>query len=163
MKLLIVGAGGHGQVVAEIARDLGYDQIEFLDDNYKGAIGKLSDIEKYANEFEFAFVAIGNNVKRSDLLGSLIKRGYRIPILIHPTAYVSSSATLGDGTVVGPMAVVNSNTTIGVGCIISVAAVVDHNAVIREFAHIDAGAVVKSGGSVDSFTKIDAGQVVSGY
>lgn len=163
MKLLIVGAGGHGQVVSEIARELGYDHIEFLDDNYKDAIGGLSDIEKYASEFEFAFVAIGKNKNRSDLIEILVKHGYKIPVLIHPTAYVSKSATLGAGTVVAPMAVVNANTTIGVGGIISAAAVVDHNVVIGEFAHIDAGVIVKSGGAVASFTKIDAGQVVPGY
>ena len=163
MKLLIVGAGGHGQVVAEIARDLGYNHIEFLDDNYKGAIGKLSDIEKYANEFEFAFVAIGNNVKRNALIGKLSQCGYTVPTLIHPTAFVSKAATIGKGSVVLPMAIINANATVGVGCIISSAAVIDHNTSIGDCAHIDVGAIVKSGGVVADLTKIDAGQVVSGY
>ena len=163
MNLLIVGAGGHGQVVSEIAIDLGYDRIEFLDDNYQDAIGRISDIDKHADDFEFAFVAIGNNVIRNALIEKIYQCGYTIPTLIHPTAYVGKSATIGKGTVVAPMATINANTTVGIGCIISAAAVIDHNAVIGDCVHIDAGAIVKSGGAVAALTKIDAGQIVSGY
>lgn len=163
MKLLIIGAGGHGHVIAEIADDSGYERIAFLDDNYQGAIGKIADIEKFSTEYEFAFVGIGNNEYRSELIDQLIHCGYTIPTLIHPTAYVSKTATIGRGTVIAPMAIINANAKVGEGCIISAAAIVDHNAVIGDFAHIDAGAIVKSGGSVPSLQKINAGQVVAGF
>lgn len=60
MNLLLIGAGGHGKVVAEIAEDCGYEKIDFLDSNSPESIGKISDLEKFTNQYEYAFVGIGN-------------------------------------------------------------------------------------------------------
>lgn len=60
-KLLIIGAEGHGKVVPEIAKDIGYQEIHFLDDNSSEAIGKISDIEKFTDRYSDTFVGIGNN------------------------------------------------------------------------------------------------------
>lgn len=162
-RLLIIGAGGHGKVVAEIAGDIGYEEIAFLDDNSQEAIGKISDIEKLRDRYSDAFVAIGNNKLRGELLQKLKDCGYTIPILIHPSAYVSRTATLGPGTVVEPKAIVNAGSRIGEGSIISVGSIVDHDVYVGVCCHINAGAIVKAGGKIDDFRKLEAGEVVLGY
>lgn len=164
MKLLIVGAGGHGQVVREVAEAIGtYEKIDFVDDNSELAIGKMSDLQTLRNEYDAAFVGIGNNRLRRELLGKLENYGYSIPVLIHPTAYVSRSAVIAKGTVVEPKAIVNANTKVGEGCIISVGAIVDHDVVLEECVHVNAGAICKAGSVVTAEIKLEAGQVVKGY
>lgn len=158
-KLLILGAGGHGKVVAEVAQAVGYDDIAFLDDNSDEAIGKISDMDKLFGKYTEAFVGIGNNNVRHELLQKIIACGYTVPALIHPTAYVSKSAKVGQCNIIEPMAIVNANSIIGEGCIISVGSIVDHNCVVGECCHINAGAIVMSGCNVDKFMKIDAGIV----
>ena len=162
-KLLIIGAGGHGQVVAEIAMDLGYSKIDFIDDNSEIAIGKISDIEKYKNQYEDAFVGIGNNEMRENIILKLKKIGFHIPVLIHPSAYVSRSCKIKEGTIIEPKAIVNAHTQILEGGIISVGAIVDHDVLIGKFCHINSGAIVKAGAKVDNYRKLEAGEVVLGY
>ncbi len=163
MNLLIIGAGGHGKVVAEIAADCGYEKIGFLDDNSLEALGKIYDLKKFVGQYECAFVGIGNNKFRGELIKKLETCGYQIPVLIHSTAYVSRTAKIGKGTVVEPKAIVNANTRIGKGCIISVGAIVDHDVIVDQCCHINAGAIVKAGAFVEEYTKLEAGEVKFGY
>lgn len=163
-KLLILGAGGHGKVIAEIAEALGvYETVDFADDNSVNAVGRLSDLEKLHKLYDCAFVGIGDNRLRGELINKLEKIGYEVPVLIHPTAYVSKSATIEKGSVLEPMSVVNANTYVGAGCIISVGAVVDHDVTIGNFCHINAGAIIKAGGKIDDFRKLEAGEIFFGY
>lgn len=162
-SLLIVGAGGHGNVVAETAEACGYSNIQFVDDNNERAIGKLSDLKKLKIDFEEAFVGIGNNIFRDKIMDTLIDLGYSIPILIHPTAYLSKSANISDGTIVEPRAIVNAHTIVGRGSIISVGSIIDHDVKIGKACHINSGAIVKAGGTVRDYTKLEAGEVVLGY
>lgn len=160
MALLIIGAGGHGRVVAEIAEDCGYENIAFLDDNNEIAIGKIADIEKYAGRYQYACVGIGNNKLRSELISRMEKIGYKLPALIHPTAYVSKSAIIGESTVVEPSAIINANAVVGKGCIISLGAIVDHDAIIENYVHVNAGAIVGAGVGIQSYTKLESGKVI---
>lgn len=156
-KLLILGAGGHGKVVAECALSLGlYTEIAFLDDDAL-AIGKLllracsvigafSDAGKFAHEFSEAFVALGDNRSRVKLINYLQKIGYRIPGLIHPAAYVSKFAHIESGSVIMAGAVVNADARIGVGGIINTGASVDHDCVLGMGVHLSPGA--RLGGTV---------------
>lgn len=172
MDLLIMGAGGHGRVVKEVAEATGkYKRIAFLDDSYDGAnpaatctsvVGKLSDYEKYITSFSHTFVAIGNPTIRNQWQVRLATVGYQMPILIHPDAYISPSAVAEIGTVIMPKVVIQSNVRIGKGCIISAGAVVDHDAVVGDYCHINAGAIVSAETVVGFGTKVDYGQVYRG-
>lgn len=162
-RLLIIGAGGHGKVVAEIAADVGYEEVAFLDDNSPEAVGKISEAERFREEYQEAFVGIGNNRVRGELIGKLEACGYEVPILVHPTAYVSRSAVIGKGTVVEPKAVVNANTRVGVGCIISVGAIIDHDVVLGGCVHANAGSIVEAGAAVEGGRKLESGEVVRRY
>ncbi len=162
-KLLIVGAGGHGKVVAETAEALGYEEIAFLDDDSPEAVGKIEEMQSFAARYSHAAVGIGNNRLRGELISRLRECGFRIPVLIHPTAYVSKTASIGAGTIVEPKAIVNTHSQVGEGCIISVGAIADHDTIIEDYSHINAGAIVKAGGKVEKWRKLEAGEVVMGY
>ncbi len=159
-EILIVGAGDHGRVVAETAKACGYEKIDFIDDNDPTALGKTEDLERLKREYSDGFVAIGNPQIREKMQQKLLEYGYEIPVLVHPSAYVSPSAGIGIGTVVEPMAVINTNATIEDGCIISIGSRIDHEAHIGKFSHVNTGAIVMAYGMVPEYTKVDAGQVV---
>ena len=158
-SLLIIGAGGHGKVVAEVTGECGYEEIAFLDDNSEEAVGKISEMEKFSSLYKEAFVAIGHNQVRGEILAQLKTAGYEIPVLIHPSAYISRTAKIQSGTVVEPKAIVNTNAEISEGCIISVGAIVDHDTKLEACVHVNARAIVKAGAMVKQFLKIDAGEV----
>lgn len=160
MELLVLGAGGHGRVVKEVAEATGkYTRIDFVDDHSDIAVGRILDLEWLHEDYDSAFVGIGNNRLRNKLIVKLESIGYEVPVLIHPTAYVSQSCHIEKGTIIEPMAVVNANAKVGMGCIISVGAVLDHDVVVGDCVHINAGAIVKAGGKVESGIKVDAGEV----
>lgn len=155
-RLLILGAGGHGKVVKETAMAMGcFEKVDFLDDNSPEAIGKCKDYKRY--DYEYVFVAIGNNNLRKKWLDEITKDGYKIPSIIHPTAYISPSALIKEGVVIGARAVINTNAVIEKGCIISVGALIDHDCYVDGYSHIDIGAIVKAESKVSTLTKIDAG------
>ena len=164
--LLILGAGGHGQVVKEIAIACGYEPqaIAFLDDNAPNVAGKINDAPYLAPNYDGVIIAIGDNGLRQDITEKLKHfEGINIITLIHPTAYVSPSAVIGKGTVVEPKAVINANSKIGEGCIISVGTIVDHDSSVGYFSHINAGAICMAGSKVEALTKINAGEIVKGF
>lgn len=161
MNLLIIGAGGHGKVVREVAEATGeYSRIDFVDDNSSVAIGKMSASEKLRVTYEAAVVAIGNNPDRRSIQEGLVRLGYSVPVIIHPTAYISPSACLGVGTVVEPRALLNTTARIGEGCIISVGSIVDRDAMIGDYVHINAGVVVEAMASVEPKIKLEANSLV---
>lgn len=145
-KLLIIGASGHGRVVADIALKTNrWKNIAFLDDdeNIKSTIGievigKFSDTIKYINDFEI-FVAIGNNQQREKMHIQLKKAGANIPVLIHPSVILGEKVEVRTGTVVMPGAIINSCSKIGEGCIVNTGATIDHDNIIEDFVHISPG------------------------
>lgn len=154
-KLLILGASGHGKVVVEIANLMKqWDEIAFLDDNqelkevngYK-VIDRLRNYKLYREEYENAFVAIGNNIFRMDLIENLLEEGFKIPVLIHPFTAISSDVQIDKGTVVMAGAVINTNTVIGKGCIINTSSSIDHDCILEDGVHISPG--VHIGGTVN--------------
>lgn len=161
-NLLILGAGGHGRVVKETAKAIGsFNKIDFLDDNSNIAIGACNDYEKYINQYSYAFVAFGNHDLRMNWMNVLIQVGFKIPTLIHPTAYISPSSIIGEGSFVGVGAIINTNVVVEKGCIIGIGALIDHDSIVSEYCHINTGAIVKSGSRIHSFIKVDAGIVYS--
>jgi|CZCB01.1.fsa_nt_gi sugar O-acyltransferase (sialic acid O-acetyltransferase NeuD family) len=152
--LLILGAGGHGKVVAEIALMMKrWENIAFLDDNSKlkevdgiPVIGKLDDHSLLKNRYQDAFVALGDNRMRLEWYNKLLNAGFNLPTLIHPFSSVSQNTRLGAGTVVMPGVVINTGTTIGNACIINTGSSIDHDCVLADGVHISPG--VHAGGTV---------------
>lgn len=154
-NLLILGAGQYGHVVRETAVEMNcFSQIEFLDDNNPKAIGKLADYESLVDQFPCAFVAMGNPALRLKWLEILEKAGYELPVLVHPSAYVSPSVSLAKGTIVEPMAVVHTETVVEQGGLLCAGCVINHNSRIMPGCQIDCNAVVASGAVVPEGTKV---------
>ncbi len=156
--LLIIGAGGHGHVAAETAKALGY-QVFFLDDDNQEAISKIDDLERFIHRYPFIFIAIGDNALRQQLTEKAEALGGNLVKLIHPSAYISPSASIAAGTIVGPMAAVNTNSVIGKGCIISIGAIVDHDVVVGPYAHLNAGSVCQARSVIEPGQKLEAGDI----
>ena len=162
-KLLILGAGGYGKTVADLAQQLGcYQKIAFLDDGKSGPgiLGSCGEYWQFCDENTEVYPAFGNNAVRMKWLEQLQEEGIMLPTLVHPRAYVSPTAKLGEGTVVLPMAVVNTGVTVGNGCIINIGALIDHDSVIEDGCHLAPGAIVKAENRIPGMEKIDSGTVI---
>ena len=146
-RLLIIGASGHGKVVADIALKMDkWQNIAFLDDDKSikasigiEVIGTSEDASKFIVNADI-FVAVGDNATREKIQEKLEAEGASIPILIHPVATIGTEVELGDGTIVMAGAVINSSTTIGKGCIVNTGSTLDHDNVIEDYVHISPGA-----------------------
>lgn len=157
MKAVIVGAGAQGRVALDLLRaSVEYDEIEFLDDNYKvwdktiagvivrGATQLLKSYDK--NKFR-TVVAIGNPVLRKKVVES--ENLVEAPFMraYHPTAFVAASADVHDGTTVCAQAVINSNAYVGKHVLVNNGSIVEHDCRIGDYATVCPGAVV--GGRVE--------------
>ena len=153
-KLIIIGAGGHGRVVADAAnRECVFVDKEAGDQKGVLAMEDLSSLQQNDDE---VIVGIGDNNTRMKVLSGLSN----IATVVHEDATVSESATLGDGTVVFARAVVNPNASVGRGCIINTAATVDHDCVLEDGVHISPGAHVGGGVSIGTCSWIGIGASV---
>lgn len=163
-QLVIIGASGHGKVVADIAKLNGYEKIIFLDDNTAVKnCGKYEVVGTSGAVWEYdcdIFVAIGNANIRQRIYEKLASR-HKIPVLIHPNATIAEDVIIGAGTVVMAGAVINPGTSIGKGCIINTCSSVDHDCVVEDFVHVSVGAHVAGTVTIGNQTWIGAGAVVS--
>ena len=163
MELVIIGAGGYGQVVFDVATQLGcYDSIKFLDDNKVGdkVLGKCAEYFKFKERDTYMYPAFGNNELRLTWINRLKEDGITVPTIIAPSSYVSTTATIGSGCVILPHAVVNTNCVIKDGCLINAGAIVDHNCILEEGVHVCIGSLIKAENRIPSGIKIEAGVVV---
>ena len=164
-KIAIIGAGGHGRVCADIAKLCGYKEIVFLDDGAKDfsgeykVAGKISDFEKYINEYDF-FIGIGTAEIRKKFFEMTEKSGAQIVSLIHPNAVLGSSVKVKKGVVIMAGAVINTGTVLGKGVIVNTCASVDHDCAVEEFSHISVGAHVCGTVSIGKNVWLGAGSTV---
>ncbi|MBQ0083328.1 MAG: hypothetical protein KBS52_00980 [Clostridiales bacterium] len=164
-NLLILGNGQYGAVVKDMALESGdFGSIAFLDDCIElgtaDTVGKLSDYEKFKENYQYAVVAIGNPTVRKRWSEKLIDAGYEIPCMISKYAFVSNVASLGTGIVVEPNATVLANAKIGDGTIVCSGAVINHNATVGEYCQIDCNATVMGGAEISNIAKVEAGKTV---
>ncbi len=164
--LVIIGAGGHGRVIADIAQKLGiYETISFLDDGNAKEImglpivGKTSDVEKYVNTADI-FVAIGNSKVRGDFIERLLAMGANIPTLIHPSAAIGACVEIDVGTAIMAGAVINPCSRLGKGVILNTCSSIDHDCTIGDYAHISVGAHLAGTVIIGAHTWVGIGAVV---
>lgn len=161
-RLLIIGAGGFGQMIQETAGLLGYEEAVFLDDasKHKDVIGKCCDYKSFLANYDTAVAALGDNGQRLYWTEKLIEAGYQVPAIIHPSAVVSPSAVIGAGSFIMQRAVVNTHTVIEHGVLVNSGAVVDHDSHVARGAHIGLGSVVKANCKIAEKRKVEEGEVV---
>ncbi|HEX7387956.1 MAG TPA: acetyltransferase [Castellaniella sp.] len=163
----ILGASGHGKVVAEVALAAGWEQVLFFDDAPdKTKIarwpvrGNQDVLIGLVQELGGVVVAIGNNSVRSRKLRQLQALGVPVVSLVHPAAVVSPSASLGSGTVVMAGVVVNADAKVGQGSILNTACTVDHDCVLGDAVHVSPGAHLAGGVHVGDSSWVGIGAVV---
>lgn len=164
-NLAILGASGHGKVVADTAECCGWGSIEFFDDSWPAlqhnghwsVVGNTAALLEILEQFDGVVVAIGaNNIRYLKLL-QLHAAGARLCTLIHPAATVSRYASLEYGSVVFAGAVVNADARIGLGAILNTGCSIDHDCVLGSAVHISPGARLAGGVNVGNLSWIGIG------
>ncbi len=144
--IFILGAGGHGVSVANVAVSAGYRLAGFIDERRAGETVLGADVlpERAIEDSPLTplSVAIGANFARERVAQALVARlgAERFPVLVHATASIGIQSALGPGTVVMPNATVGPNSRIGAFCIVNTNASVDHDTVMGDFASVAPGA-----------------------
>ena len=162
MRLIIIGAGGHGRVVADVARAADIDIFAFVDCDPPAeevcGIPVYADIKTALAENEYEqphfIVAIGDNKIRAREYARAVKAGLKPASVIHPTAVISESAYVAPGTFIGPLSVVNIDASVGENVIINTRAIVEHDCVVGSHAFISPGAVLCGAARVGAHTFI---------
>jgi acetyltransferase EpsM len=164
LKVIVLGNGGHSKVIQEMISSLkDYEMIAVLDDRYsseneeKGILyGPFSSLKNLLDQDVKVVIAIGNNTIRKNVASSLPVRTNQYLSLIHPTAVVSPTAAIGNGTVVMPNAVINAEARIGKHCIINTGAIVEHENTIGDYTHISPNATLTGNVSISEGVHIGA-------
>lgn len=187
IRLLVVGAGGHGRSVAEavLVGDV-FQLAGFLDDAAsdlrqvwdRPLFGRTTDIASCRAYADVAIVAIGNNRLREELCHRLSAAGFDLVTVIHPKAFVSPTAVIGAGSAIMAGAVVGTEAQLGAGVIVNSGAVVDHHCRVEDFGHLgvnagmaggsilgrgawmQAGAVLGYGAKIDAWSILEPGHAV---
>lgn len=168
--LIIIGAGGHGKVLAELAIYMGhYIVAGFFDDGAATGtevmpglkvLGKIEKATAYpANYF---IVGIGNNLLREDFYFRL-KTHFKPATLIHPQTSISPSAVIGEGSVILPGAVISYACNIGENCIIGSHTHLDHESEVGSHAYLKAGTLVGSNCKIKNGYCSDIGQIIPAF
>ena len=167
-RLAILGAGGHGKVVAETAEAAGWNQVVFYDDTlpvniggeFSPVFGDSLVLISQLEEFDGVVVAVGDNHIRSLKQNELSVAGANLISLQHPSAIISNQSSVEPGSVIFANAVINASARIGSGSIINTGAVVEHDCSIGDFCHIGPGAILAGGVVMKDFCFVGAGAAV---
>lgn len=167
-RLAILGASGHGKVVADAALQSGWTATVFFDDAWPSVSrvgawtvsGTSEELIRQSGRFEGFVVAIGANVVRLLKHRALLKAGLNAATVIHPAASVSPTAVVGAGSVVLAGAVVNPDARLGVACIVNICASVAHDCTLEAGVHVGPGAHLGGNVSVGEATWVGIGASV---
>lgn len=170
--IILFGAGGHALSVIDVIESTNKYKILFVIDKFFGSISKYKvykqekDINYYKKYTKNICIAIGqikNSQIRSKLYKKLCKNKFNLPKIISPYALVSSSAKIGNGSIIMHHALINSSSQIGENCIINSKALVEHGARIEDDCHlstrvtINGDSIIKKGSFVGSNSTVIQG------
>ncbi len=167
-RLALLGASGHGKVVADAAIAADWQEVVFFDDAWPNVeqnghwpvVGDTAALLARVHEFDGVMVSIGNSEVRWQKQRSLQEADGIIPTVVHPRAYVSPYARLGPGSVVMANAVINADAVVGEAAIINTGATIDHDCVLGKGVHISPGAHLSGNVSVGDFSWVGVGAAV---
>ena len=162
--VIIIGAGGHAKVIADIVLKNDENLLGFLDDNKEintkvigyPILGQVSEIDKYIDKAYFV-IGIGSNLIRKRLDEQYNLDWYTA---IHPSASIAVDTVIEKGTVVMANAVINTSAKIGKHCIINTSAVIEHDNNIADYVHVSPHVTLCGTVSVGEMTHIGAGATV---
>jgi hypothetical protein len=177
MRLVILGAGGHGCTVASVAKLIGkYEEIFFLDDHYIDneckelfygpakvsckLRGKCCEYTEFIDKSTEFYPAFGDNHIRIKWQNEIISQNGELATIIHPSSIVDKDSIIKQGTVVLQNAVINVGCIIEKGCIINIGAIIDHGCHINEGVHVNSGAIVMAENNIPQYTLVNSGEIV---
>ena len=168
-RLAIIGASGHGKVVADVAIQSGWKEIFFFDDawpllKFNGiwpVHGDSRSLFAAIEDFDGIAIAIGNNSIRLEKFYEIENVANKMVVLRHPAAYIANNVFIGKGSVVFAGAIIQPETSIGVSCIVNTAATIDHDCLLKDGVHVAPGAHVAGGVSVGNCSWIGIGSTVN--
>ena len=167
-KVVIIGAGGHAKVIADIIEKSGDEIVGFLDDNKKIGTTIINDykvIGDLNNRFAMAvtkenlefIIAIGDNKKREEISHSPNLKFYTA---IHPSAQIGLDVEIQEGTVIMANACINSSAKIGKHCIINTGAIIEHDNIIEDFVHISPNVALGGTVKIGKSTHVGIGSTI---
>lgn len=170
-SLYLIGASGHGKVVADIAASTGdFRILGFLDDSPLKKDQRLGDIPVLgttsllagdsSDKWAQVVVAIGSNHVRGRKADDVVRQGFLLATLVHPRAVIATDVSLGEGTVVMAGSVINSGARVGRNAIINTGATIDHDCILGDNVHVSPGASLAGGVRVGAQAHIGIGAVV---
>lgn len=169
MGLVLVGAGGHARALVEALATLGMTLSAYVD---RAECAWLPSLRRYdsddasqdhdADGFVLGIGAVNPEglARRLDLFRRYAARGWMAPAVVHPSAIVSGSARLGEGSHILAAAVVQPGAAIGAAAIVNTGAIIEHDSALGEGTHVAPGAIVLGGVRVGACAMIGAGAVV---
>jgi sugar O-acyltransferase (sialic acid O-acetyltransferase NeuD family) len=172
VKILIVGAGGHGQVVADIlqAQRVAGDDVDvigFVDDDPelegqnrlgRPILGNLAAITRIGHDA--VVLAVGDNIRRACLDQDMRRAGQRLATVTHPSALIAGGTSVGDGSMICARVVVGCCSRVGRGVILNTACTVDHHARLDDFVHVAPGVHLGGDVSIGSRSMLGIGAIV---
>ena len=163
-SLAILGAGGHGRMVADCAAEASWEEIVFFDDTPREGpwpvAGGAEDLLGRAGDYDGVIVAIGDNAARLSWHRRLTDAGVVPATIVHPRAFASSRCTIGPGSVLAAGAVVNIGARLGQAVIVNTGATIDHDCVLEDGVHVSPGAHLAGGVVVGAESWIGIGAAV---
>ena len=164
-KVVIIGAGGHAKVIADIVIKNKDKLIGFLDDNitietdivekYK-VIGKIKDAERLQqkNKNLRFIIGIGNNIIRKEIAEKYQLLYYTA---IHPSSIIGTNVKIGEGTAVMANAVINIDSKVGKHCIVNTGAIVEHENIIEDYVHLSPSTTLSGNVKVNELVHLGTG------
>lgn len=169
-SIVIIGAGGHGKVVADIVERQGrYSIAGWVDSGREpgerhagyAVLGPVEEIAELVSRYPVAgaLVALGDNASRLAMVQRLVREipDLRFITAVHPTAAVGRGASLGPGTVVMAQAVVNPDAVVGAHCILNTGSSLDHDSRMDDFASLAPGAAVGGNARIGTGAAVSIG------
>jgi sugar O-acyltransferase (sialic acid O-acetyltransferase NeuD family) len=171
-KLILIGAGGHTHACIDVIEQHGGYQIAGLvgmpDEMHTKHFGYEviatdSDLLLLVKDYPNAMITVGQ-IKTPDHRIRLYRRasdlGFQLPTIIAPSAYVSSYASIGAGTIVMHNAIVNAGTKVGSNCIINTRALLDHGVTVEDHSHVSTGVIINGNVHIGSGSFVGSGSVI---
>lgn len=168
-KIILIGGGGHCKSCIDVIEQEGSFNIEGVLDVKKKVGGKIldyrvigtdEDIPDLVKDGHLFFITLGhilNAEKRISIFNSLKAMGLKIPTITSPTAYISRTAKIGEGTIIMHHALINSDAVIGSNCIINSKALIEHDAIVNDHCHISTATIINGGVRVGAGSFVGSG------
>jgi len=169
-SVIVFGAGGHGKTLIELIREAGQLELVGVVDDRLARGSDVLGIPVLGNRDDLASIrrdgiglaanaigGISNMASRVEVSQALAARGFVLPALVHPTAFVEASASIGEGAQILAHSYVGSDAIVGKGVIVNTGAVVSHDCVLDDHVNLSPGCLLAGEITVGEATLLGMG------